>query len=82
MNAGEKIEKEANEENMRKKGKEKEEVDQPSVKEFTPTIPYFAQLQKDRMHAQFGKFLELFKKLHINIPFVEDCHRCQSMQDF
>ncbi|XP_074335621.1 uncharacterized protein LOC141672837 [Apium graveolens] len=34
--------------------------------------PYFPKrLQKQKLDKQFAKFLEVFKKLHINIPFAE-----------
>ncbi|XP_076928730.1 uncharacterized protein LOC143592785 [Bidens hawaiensis] len=41
------------------------------VRTYIPPIPYPARLKKERLEAQYGKFLELFKQLHINIPFVE-----------
>ncbi|XP_076904480.1 uncharacterized protein LOC143559945 [Bidens hawaiensis] len=41
------------------------------VRTYIPQIPYPARLMKERLEAQYGKFLELFKQLHINIPFVE-----------
>ncbi|XP_060963430.1 uncharacterized protein LOC133032939 [Cannabis sativa] len=34
-------------------------------------IPYPQRLHKNKMDKQFLKFLEIFKKLHINIPFIE-----------
>ncbi|XP_030502340.2 uncharacterized protein LOC115717494 [Cannabis sativa] len=34
-------------------------------------IPYPQRLHKNKMDKQFSKFLEIFKKLHINIPFIE-----------
>ncbi|XP_073060025.1 uncharacterized protein [Primulina eburnea] len=33
--------------------------------------PFPAALKKAKLDAQFGKFLEIFKKLHINIPFAD-----------
>ncbi|XP_076897093.1 uncharacterized protein LOC143550301 [Bidens hawaiensis] len=41
------------------------------VKPYVPPIPYPNRLKKEKMEAQYGKFLELFKQLHINIPFIE-----------
>ena len=35
-----------------------------------PPIPYAQRLQKEKLDKQFENFLELFKKLHINIPFA------------
>ena len=44
---------------------------QRPVTDYTPPVPYPGRLKKQRDEAQYGKFLELFKQLHINIPFVE-----------
>ena len=41
------------------------------MREYTPPIPYPARLNQNKEKEQYGKFLELFKQLHINIPFVE-----------
>ena len=40
---------------------------------FEPTIPilYPQRLKKSKLDKQFTKFLEVFKKLHINIPFAD-----------
>ena len=36
-----------------------------------PIIPYPQRLRKNRLDNQFGRFMDIFKKLHINIPFAE-----------
>ena len=36
-----------------------------------PLIPYPQRLKKHKLDKQFTKFMEVFKKLHINIPFVD-----------
>ncbi|XP_016168657.1 uncharacterized protein LOC107611217 [Arachis ipaensis] len=41
------------------------------VKTYTPPLPYPQRLQKELKDQQFPKFLEVFKKLEINIPLVE-----------
>ncbi|XP_022019291.1 uncharacterized protein LOC110919328 [Helianthus annuus] len=41
------------------------------VREYVPPIPYPGRLKKQKMEEHYGKFLELFKQLHINLPFVE-----------
>ncbi|KAK1439692.1 hypothetical protein QVD17_05512 [Tagetes erecta] len=41
------------------------------VKPYNPPIPYPGRLKKQKMEEHYGKFLELFKQLHINLPFVE-----------
>ncbi|XP_027351121.1 uncharacterized protein LOC113862214 [Abrus precatorius] len=43
----------------------------PVVKEFIPQLSYPAKLKKDKDDEQFGKFLSLFRQLHINLPFVD-----------
>ncbi|PPS01630.1 hypothetical protein GOBAR_AA19033 [Gossypium barbadense] len=40
-------------------------------KEYKPRVPYPNVTRKDRLDEQFGKFLKLLKKLHINLPFIE-----------
>ena len=36
-----------------------------------PPLPFPQRFQKQKKDKQFHKFLEVFKKLHINIPFAE-----------
>ena len=38
---------------------------------YTPAVPFPQRLQKEKKEEQFSKFLELFKKIEINIPLVE-----------
>ena len=58
---------------MVSKGKgEVDHNDQKSVsKEYKPRVPYPNTTRKDRTEEQFGKFLKLLKKLHINLPFIK-----------
>ncbi|KAG9450307.1 hypothetical protein H6P81_010272 [Aristolochia fimbriata] len=35
------------------------------------TLPYPARAKKDKLEDKFSKFIDIFKKLEINIPFVE-----------
>ncbi|KAG9450108.1 hypothetical protein H6P81_010073 [Aristolochia fimbriata] len=35
------------------------------------TLPYPARAKKDKLEGKFSKFIDIFKKLEINIPFVE-----------
>ncbi|PPS11288.1 hypothetical protein GOBAR_AA09351 [Gossypium barbadense] len=39
--------------------------------EYKPRVPYPNATRKDRSDEQFGKFLKLLKKIHINLPFIE-----------
>ena len=36
-----------------------------------PDIPFPQRLQKVKMAEQFSRFLDMFKKIEINIPFAE-----------
>ena len=38
---------------------------------YAPKIPFPQRLKKHKDKEQFSKFLEIFKKLQINIPFAE-----------
>ena len=55
------------------KTKEKESV--PNAQATKPTIPkvhFPNRLKSHKDDVNFAKFLEVFKKLHINIPFADD----------
>ena len=41
------------------------------VPAYTPAMPFPQRLQKSRREKQFSKFLDIFKKIEINIPFAE-----------
>ncbi|XP_057758586.1 uncharacterized protein LOC130979217 [Arachis stenosperma] len=43
----------------------------PVLKPYVPKAPYPQRLRKDGKNGKFSKFLEIFKRLQINIPFVE-----------
>ncbi|XP_057755889.1 uncharacterized protein LOC130975076 [Arachis stenosperma] len=43
----------------------------PVLKPYVPKAPYPQRLRKDGKDGQFSKFLEIFKRLQINIPFDE-----------
>ena len=45
------------------------ELKAPS-REDNPIVPYPQSLKKNKFDNQFGKFMEIFKKLHFNFPFV------------
>ena len=38
---------------------------------YVPLVPYPQRLVKVKQDKQFENFLEIFKKLHINIPFAD-----------
>ena len=41
------------------------------VKAYNPSIPFPQRLQKAKLEEQFSRFLNMFKKIEINIPFSE-----------
>ncbi|XP_052118870.1 uncharacterized protein LOC127748410 [Arachis duranensis] len=43
----------------------------PKAPEYKPKMPYPQRLQKASKEKQFSKFVDVFKKLQINIPFAE-----------
>ncbi|XP_075521473.1 uncharacterized protein LOC142554689 [Primulina tabacum] len=56
-------------ENKTEESKTEVEVEQPPV--FKPALPYPQRFKKKNLDDQFAKFLEIFKKIHINIPFAD-----------
>ena len=64
-----------------KKGEKNTQIEQPKeskdqkkkkgVPAYTPSVPFPQRLQKSRREEQFSKFLDIFKKIEINIPFAE-----------
>ena len=52
-------------------GEETEAKDRLVTTEPTSPIPYPQRLKKNKLGKQFAKFMEVFKKLHINIPFAD-----------
>ena len=50
---------------------ETEAKDRPNMTEPTIPIQYAQHLKKRKLDKQFTKFLEVFNKLHINIPFTD-----------
>ena len=65
--------------------------EQPNEKQFAgntteakdnPPIPYQQRLKKHKLDKQFTKFMEVFKKLHINIPFADALEQMPSYVKF
>ncbi|XP_022857778.1 uncharacterized protein LOC111378774 [Olea europaea var. sylvestris] len=52
------------------------------VKAYVPPIPFPQRLQKHKIDKQFQKFFDVFKKLHINIPFAEALAQIPSYAKF
>ncbi|KAL5565133.1 hypothetical protein UlMin_028297 [Ulmus minor] len=75
LRSGKEVEKPRKPEKKMEESKEKPSTSQdvqpsPTAK-YEPPIPYPQRLLKKKLDNQFDKFLEIFKKLHINIPFAE-----------
>ena len=67
-----KKEKEFEEREKSVKTEESDEKVSPELsREYQPPLPYPSRLRKDKDDANYKKFLELFKQLHINLPLVE-----------
>ena len=54
-----------------KRTERKEETEKEGVPAYTPSVPFPQRRQKSRREEQFFKFLDIFKKIEINIPFLE-----------
>ena len=51
---------------------EKEELKKKEDKQaYIPIVPFSQRLHKAKMEEHFSRFLDLFKKIEINIPFAE-----------
>ena len=46
----------------------KKKEDKPT---YMPVIPFPQRLHKAKMEDQFSRFLDIFKKIEINLPFIE-----------
>nr|GEU80631.1 reverse transcriptase domain-containing protein [Tanacetum cinerariifolium] len=43
----------------------------PLPKPYKPKIPYPQRLRKEKMEAQYGKFLDMIRAIRINVPLVD-----------
>ncbi|GKC32675.1 reverse transcriptase domain-containing protein [Tanacetum coccineum] len=43
----------------------------PMPKPYKPKIPYPQRLRKEKMEAQYGKFLDMIRVVRINVPLVD-----------
>ena len=68
---------EKTEESGKKKVHKKQPVEEINLKKkeevqaYIPSVPFPQRLKRAKMEEQFSKFLDMFKKIEINIPFVE-----------
>ena len=61
---------------------ETEAKDRPNMTEPTIPISYPQRLKKSKLDKKFTKFLEVFKKLHINISFTDAFEKMPSYVKF
>ena len=61
--------------------KKKQVINKPS-QEWTSNIPYPQRLKKGKLEQQFAKFLDIFQKIHINIPFIDALEQTPSYVKF
>ena len=54
----------------------------PKVKAYKPKVPFLARPKQHALDKQFSMFLEVFKKLHINIYFVDALAQMPSYSKF
>ena len=59
-----------------------EEKQKKKAQAYTPAVPFPQRLQKARREEQFSKFLDIFKKIEINIPFVEAINQMPNYAKF
>ena len=52
------------------------------VQAYTPAVPFAQRFQKARREERFSKFLKIFKKIEINIPFVEAINQMSNYEKF
>ncbi|XP_035832796.1 uncharacterized protein LOC118481696 [Helianthus annuus] len=50
---------------------EEKELEKEPTRVYKPTPPYPGRLVRGKDAEQYGRFMEMLKKLHVNIPFVE-----------
>ncbi|XP_057984614.1 uncharacterized protein LOC110634495 [Hevea brasiliensis] len=74
---------EVNEEANKKKEVEKEKEEKyMSPPPYKPPLSYPQRFQKAKLNKQFEKFLEVLKKLYINIPFADAISQMPSYAKF
>ena len=54
--------------------------DNPPI--ISPPLPFPQIFQKKKLDSQFSKSLKIFKKIHINIPFVDALEQMSNYAKF
>ncbi|XP_048491613.2 uncharacterized protein LOC104883015 [Beta vulgaris subsp. vulgaris] len=52
------------------------------IRPYTPPVPFPQRLARAKLEKKYGKFLDILKKLHINIPFLEAISEMPSYAKF
>ena len=60
-----------NEDADKEQPNEKQSAENTTKAKASLPVPYPQRLKKHKLDKQFTKFMEVFKKLHINIPFAD-----------
>lgn len=66
----------------KKQGKIEIKIEGVKLNSYVPPMPFPQRLQKVKANKQFSKFLEVFKKLQINIPFADALEQMPSYVKF
>lgn len=61
---------------------EKEEPTVIPIKPYKPPVPFPQRLAQAKLEKKYGKFLDILKKLHINIPFLDAISEMPSYAKF
>ncbi|XP_057247482.1 uncharacterized protein LOC130589875 [Beta vulgaris subsp. vulgaris] len=61
---------------------EKKEPTPTPIRPYTPPVPFPQRLARAKLEKKYGKFLDILKKLHINIPFLEAISEMPSYAKF
>ena len=59
-----------------------EQKQKEKVPAYTPTVSFPQRLQKSKSEEQFSRFLDIFKKIEINIPFEEVINQMSNYENF
>ncbi|KAK9725609.1 hypothetical protein RND81_05G157000 [Saponaria officinalis] len=54
----------------------------PSPRVYVPPVPFPQRLAKAKLEQKYGKFIEILKNLHINIPFLDAISDIPSYEKF
>lgn len=60
----------------------REKKSDPAPRKHSPPLPYTQRLKQEMLNKEFVNFIEKFKQLHINIPFVDVLNQMPSNAKF